>query len=164
VHNGRKINISPERNTFEMQKMRTELLAANFDKIIEKSVKLLPADLHDGFQNLTQKLVDSEEANEFVFTENWAFFSLSAKTPKPLEALFKAIEQQKKHAGSNEKAKELLEQFCRRLRFKWAEAIFNFVYNDKVKQGGKQIWLFLKQIPEKTQEDTTPPLRRNNSA
>jgi hypothetical protein len=141
VFNSRKINISPERNSFEMQNMRTELIAASFDKLIEESGKLLlPTNVQNGFQNFTQKLVNSEEANEFVFTENWAFFSLSAKTPKLLEALFKAIEQQKKHAAGNEETTELLDKFCRRIRFKWAKAIFNFVYNDKVGKEGKNSW------------------------
>jgi hypothetical protein len=133
VHSGMKINISPERNSFEMQNMRTELIAANFNTLIGEC----PANLHDRFHKFIQKLIDSKEANEFVFTENWAFFSLSVKTPKALEALFTAIEQQKKHAGTNEKTKESLDQFCRRLRFKWAKAIFNYLYKYKVEKEGK---------------------------
>jgi hypothetical protein len=139
VGNGRKINLPeplPSRIPLKMKDMQTQLTAAKFDELIGENIELLPENVRNGFQGFTKQLIDSDEANEFVMLENWEYFSLSAKTPKPLEALYNAIEQQTEKKGNNEKTKHLKE-FDRRLRWKWAEAVFNFAYNAEVEKEGK---------------------------
>jgi hypothetical protein len=119
-----------------MESMRTQLENANFDGLIKESAHLLPAAMRHHFANFTQQLLKLVDTNGSVFIENWEFFSLSTKTPKPLEELFKVIEKQMR-VEHNEVAKKELEQFGRRIRWKWCEAVFNYAYYAQVPKKGK---------------------------
>jgi hypothetical protein len=122
-----------------MESMRAHLEKANFDRLIKNSVHLLPPIVHDLLDNFTHKLLAMEDSNQFVFIENWEWFSLSAKTPTKMEELFEIIKDEIRDAeGNNDKKKVLdLEQFGRRIRWKWCEAAFNYAYHAEVGKNGK---------------------------
>jgi hypothetical protein len=135
----RKINLHgmlPAIVFYQMESMRTHLENANFDELIQKSVHLLPADVRHQFNNFTQQLLKLIDTNVCIFAENWEFFSLSAKTPKPMEELFKVIEKQMR-VEPNEVNKKKLQQFGRRIRWKWCKAAFNYAYYAHLEKNGK---------------------------
>jgi hypothetical protein len=112
----------------KMDSLRTQLERANFNAIIEKDIHLLPTNLHQSFNNFTEKLLESEEMYLIVSPENWKFLALGLKSPIPLEKLLKAIDNQIKVEKDTDK-KEMLKTFGRRILYKWCQAVFDYLFN-----------------------------------
>jgi hypothetical protein len=134
----RKINFrgDPAVLFVKMDLMKTQLLDVKFDKLIKENELLLPANVRRNFNNFTQQLLCDKEENVFLFIENWEWFSLNTRTPKPVNKLLKEIE---KHMGSeknSKKKKRKLAEFGRRIRWKWCEAAFKYAYYAEVEKNG----------------------------
>jgi hypothetical protein len=71
----------------------------------------------------------------FVFIENWEFFSLATKMPKPIAELLKEIEHQTM-IEKNPVHKKLLVKIGRRILWKWSEAAFNYTYYNEMQREG----------------------------
>jgi hypothetical protein len=121
-----------------MESMKVHLEQANFDVLIGKYIHFLPPNLHDRFNDFTQQLLKSPETYVLLSLENWQFFSVGTKTPKPLEDLLKEIKNQIGVEKDTEKT-DKLKQFGQRILWKWCEATFNYAFYAKIKVKGKYL-------------------------
>jgi hypothetical protein len=73
-----------------------------------------------------------------MFIENWEWFSLNTRTPKPMDNLLKEIDnlvRAKKYSGKKQK----LAEFGRRILWKWCEAAFKYAYYYEVAKSGNYV-------------------------
>jgi hypothetical protein len=132
----------------EIESMRAHLEKANFDALIKRRRNLLPKSVQRRFNNFTQKLLKSKDTTYFfVLIENWEYFSVATKTPMPIVELLAEIEAQIQGEHKEIRKKEL-EQFGRRIRWKWCAAAFNYAFSAKIQKDG--INLYVKKYIKKT--------------
>jgi hypothetical protein len=130
------LDVVPTNFKVEIGSIRAHLEKANFDALIKTSGHLLSNRVQKRFAKFTQKLlINSKETYFFVLIENWEYFSVATKTPKPIVELLAEIEAQIQGEHKEIRKKEL-EQFGRRIRWKWCAAAFNYAFYAKIQKDG----------------------------
>jgi hypothetical protein len=95
-----------------------------------------------------------------MFIENWEWFSLNTRTPKPMDNLLKEIDNLVR-VEKDKKKKIQLTELARRIRYKWCEAAFKYAYYYEVGKAGNDVGEKIQKDNFSKNRDFSPKKRPN---